>query len=208
MDGAGLTLRVGLTGGIGSGKSTVAAMLKDLGAVIVDTDLIARTLTAPGGEAIEAIAAAFGPEALTTGAALDRSRMRDRVFADPTAKQRLEAILHPMIRAETERQAAIAVAAHAPAVVFDVPLLVEAAHWRARVDKVLVVDCRESTQVERVLHRPGWTAAAAQAVIAQQATRAERLAVADAVIVNDGIPLAQLAGEVDAVWQRWVRAPR
>ena len=128
-------LRIGLTGGIGSGKSTVANLLAQHGAAIVDTDLIARQLTEPGGRAIEAIVQAFGLQAIGSDGALDRARMRELVFADAAAKKRLEAILHPMIGAETEAQAR---AARAPAVVFDVPLLVESARWRDRVDKVLV----------------------------------------------------------------------
>ncbi len=211
MDAAGLNplhagpLRIGLTGGIGSGKSTVARLLAAQGAAVVDTDLIARQLTLPGGAAISAIAAAFGADLIDPGGALDRARMREIVFADPLQKRRLEAILHPLIGTETGRQAEAARAA--AAVVFDVPLLVESGRWRARVDKVLVVDCRETTQVERVVARSGWTAEAAQAVIAQQATRARRRACADAVIFNDGIALAQLEREVLALWRHWRRPP-
>jgi dephospho-CoA kinase len=127
--------------------------------------------------------------------------MRELVFADATAKRRLEAILHPLIGAETERQATAA--RGEPAIVFDVPLLVESGRWRAKVDKVLVVDCREATQAERVTQRSGWTPDAAQAVIASQATRRSRRASADAVIFNDGITPDQLAVEVRALWQRW-----
>jgi dephospho-CoA kinase len=148
-----------------------------------------------------AIAREFGTALIAADGALDRVRMRTLVFADPSAKLRLEAILHPLIGLETERQAAAA--RGAAALVFDVPLLVESARWRARVDKVLVVDCREATQVERVVQRSGWTPAAVQAVIAQQASRSARCASADAVIFNDGIGLDQLADEVRAVWQRW-----
>ncbi|MEO7007725.1 MAG: dephospho-CoA kinase, partial [Caldimonas sp.] len=184
-------LRIGLTGGIGSGKSTVARLLGELGAAVVDTDLIARQITAPGGAAIDAIRAAFGADALDAAGALDRARMRAIAFADTDAKRRLEAILHPLIGRETERQAEAA--ADAAAIVFDVPLLVESGRWPALVDRVWVVDCREATQIERVTARPGWSAAAVAAVIAQQATRAARRACADAVIHNDGIALAELA---------------
>ena len=206
MDAAGLSgrrLHVGLTGGIGSGKSTVARLLAQQGAAVVDTDLIARELTLPGGAAIPAIAAAFGPELIDADGALDRARMRELVFADATARLRLEAILHPMIGLETERQVR---AANAPIVVFDVPLLVESGRWRARVDTVLVVDCREATQVERVVARSGWTVDAVQAVIAQQASRSRRRACADAVVFNDGLTPAQLAAEVHSLWQHWTRA--
>jgi dephospho-CoA kinase len=195
------TLRIGLTGGIGSGKSTVAGLLAQQGAVVVDTDLIARQLTLPGGEAIEAITAAFGTELIDAAGALNRTRLRELVFADSTAKLRLEAILHPLIGVETERQARTAEAA--PAVVFDVPLLVESGRWRARVDKVLVVDCREATQLERVVARSGWTPQAVQAVIDSQATRSRRRACADAVIFNDGITPDQLGAALRSVWREW-----
>jgi dephospho-CoA kinase len=195
------TLRIGLTGGIGSGKSTVAGLLAQQGAVVVDTDLIARQLTLPGGEAIEAITAAFGTELIDAAGALNRTRLRELVFADSNAKLRLEAILHPLIGVETERQARTAEAA--PAVVFDVPLLVESGRWRARVDKVLVVDCREATQIERVVARSGWTPQAVQAVIDSQATRSRRRACADAVIFNDGITPDQLGAALRSVWREW-----
>ena len=194
--------RIGLTGGIGSGKSTVATLLAQHGAVIVDTDLIARRLTLPGGAAISAIATAFGADLIDAGGALDRARMREIVFADPQKKRRLEAILHPLIGIEADRQAG---SAGASAVVFDVPLLVESGRWRARVDKVLVVDCSKTTQIERAVSRSGWTAEAVQAVIDQQATRAQRRSCADAVICNDAITHAQLAEQVRTLWQRWTR---
>ena len=194
-------LRIGLTGGIGSGKSTVAGLLVQHGALLVDTDAIARELTLPGGAAIESIRAAFGGSFIDASGALDRSRMRDLAFADATAKRRLEAILHPLIGAETERRFD---ANPQPIVVFDVPLLVESgARWRRKVDAVLVVDCPESTQIERVAQRAGWTRESAAAVVAQQATRAARRACADAVIYNEGIALERLATEVAALWQRW-----
>jgi len=197
-----MVLRIGLTGGIGSGKSSVGTLLGQLGAAVIDTDLIARQLTLPGGAAIDAIARDFGPPLIAADGGLDRTRMRELVFADPGAKRRLESILHPLIGAETERQAGAATVS-APALVFDVPLLVESGRWRDKVDKVLVVDCREATQVERVVRRSGWTPEAVCAVIASQATRAQRRACADAVIFNDGITPEQLAADVRAVWQRW-----
>jgi dephospho-CoA kinase len=193
-------MKIGLTGGIGSGKSTVARCLVDCGAHLVDTDAIARALTLPGGLAMPALAAAFGAAAVAPDGSLDRAAMRQRVFADEQVRSRLEAILHPLICQEALRQAALC--AGRP-VVFDVPLLAESSHWRQRVDRVLVVDCDEATQVQRVSQRPGWTEAAARAVMAQQAPRAARRAAADAVIHNDRIGLEQLAGEVRALWALW-----
>jgi dephospho-CoA kinase len=192
-------LRIGLTGGIGSGKSTVGTMLASLGAAVIDTDLIARRLTMAGGAAIDAIRAAFGADFIDAGGALDRPRMRQAAFDDPPTRTRLEAILHPLIGVEVEREAGLAAAA--PALVFDVPLLVESGRWRSRVDAVWVVDCDEAVQIARVAARPGWSEAAARAVMAQQASRAARRAAADAVIHNQGISLAELAAEVNSLWR-------
>ena len=194
---------VGLTGGIGSGKSTVARLLVGCGAHLVDTDAIARTLTQPGGGAMGMIAQTFGPQAVAADGSLDRDHMRARAFAEPDAKRRLEAILHPMIGTEARRQAA---AAQDRTVVFDVPLLTESSHWRARVQRLLVVDCSADTQISRVVTRAGWTAEAAQRVIGQQASRPQRRAIADAVIFNDGISLAALESEVHALWAVWTGA--
>lgn len=196
-------LRVGLTGGIGSGKSTVAALLAALGAVVIDTDAISRELTAPGGAALPAIAALFGSEAVGADGALDRAWMRQRVFADTAARQRLEGILHPMIQAETQRRSDAAGAAPR---VFDVPLLTESLHWRARVQRVLVVDCTEETQVSRVMQRSQWSEETVRRVIAQQAPRARRRAIADAVIFNEGLTLEALAGQVQTLWRGWCPA--
>jgi dephospho-CoA kinase len=193
-------LVIGLTGGIGSGKSTVAAMLVAEGACLVDTDAIAKELTLPGGGAIPALRQEFGATALTADGALDRAQMRQLVFADPSTKRRLEAILHPLIGEEARRQAALA--GQRP-VVFDVPLLTESSHWRARVHRVLVIDCSTDTQVERVAARPGWDVASAKSVIAQQASRAARRSIADAVIHNDGLPLNALKVAVSACYKRW-----
>ena len=195
-------LRIGLTGGIGSGKSTVARVLVECGAVLVDTDAIARALTQPGGAALPAIASAFGHDAIAADGALDRDRMRALVFADPAAKARLEGILHPLIGERAATQAAAAAAGQA--IVFDVPLLTESRHWRERVSRILVVDCGDATQVERVAARPGWTQEAARRVIAQQAPRAARRAIADAVIHNDGLTLAVLGEEVRSLYRCWV----
>jgi len=194
-------LRIGLTGGIGSGKSTVARLFVDRGARLVDTDAIARNLTAAGGAAMPELVAEFGPDIVDGSGALAREVMRQRAFTDSTAKRRLEAILHPLITAEALRQAATA--DQGAAIVFDVPLLAESPHWRARVDKVLVVDCSEATQVARVAQRAGWDALMAERVVAQQASRDVRRAVADAVIFNDGLSLPALASEVEALGACW-----
>ena len=190
--------RFGLTGGIGSGKSTVGTMLASIGATLIDTDLIGRYLTLAGGAAIPAIRDAFGADAIGADGSLDRPRMRLAAFHDAGVRGRLEAILHPLIGAEAERQAEAA--ADAPALVFDVPLLIESGRWRSRVDAVWVVDCDEALQIARVAARPGWSEDAARAVIAQQATRSERRAGADAVIHNVGISLVDLADEVHRLW--------
>lgn len=199
--------RIGLTGGIGSGKSTVARMLSALGAALIDTDAIARQITGPSGAAMPALIASFGPGIAAADGSLSREAMRGLAFTDPAAKARLEAVLHPMIGAEALRHADAAVTAGHPALVFDVPLLTESSHWRERVQRVLVVDCEEATQVERVVQRAGWSEDAARRVIAQQATRAQRRGIADAVIFNQGISLDQLNSEVQNLWSRWVVGP-
>ena len=192
---------LGLTGGIGSGKSIVAAELVACGAWLVDTDAIARQLTAPGGAALPALAASFGPQILDAHGALDRVQMRALAFGDAAAKQRLEAVLHPLIGAEAEARAALA---GARPVVFDVPLLAESSRWRQRVDRVLVVDCPEALQVRRVVQRSGWDADAVQRVIAQQAPRTVRRGIADAVIHNgEDTTLATLAQQVRGLWAAW-----
>lgn len=193
-------LRVGLTGGIGSGKSTVAQSLVACGAVLVDTDAIARQLTLAGGAALPELTAQFGHGVMAPDGALDRAQMRALVFSDPAVRARLEAILHPLIGHEAQRQAA---EAGARTVVFDVPLLAESGHWQARVHRVLVVDCSEATQLARVAQRPGWSATLAQQVVQQQATRPKRRGVADAVIHNDGLTLDELHQQVQALWRRW-----
>ncbi|WP_140635730.1 dephospho-CoA kinase [Methylibium rhizosphaerae] len=194
--------RIGLTGGIGSGKSAVAGMLGEFGACIVDTDAIARQISAPGGLAIPALRERFGDEAIDATGALDRDRMRTLAFADPGTRTALEAVLHPLIGAEAERQAAAA--RPDQSVVFDVPLLVESGRWRARVERVLVVDCTVETQIERVMRRSGWERVAVERVIAQQASREARRAAADAVIHNDGgMSLDELRQALYTLWQRW-----
>ncbi|HVR55053.1 MAG TPA: dephospho-CoA kinase [Pseudorhodoferax sp.] len=187
---------LGLTGGIGSGKSTVSAMLVERGAALIDADANARAVTAPGGAAIDAIRAEFGADALTSEGAMDRARMRALAFSDPAAKRRLEAIVHPLVGALGAQQLEAARRSGSGCVVYDIPLLVESGRWRAQLDAVLVVDCSPGTQVARVVQRSGLSEEAVLAIIAAQAPRAARLAAADAVIHNDGISLDQLREEV------------
>ncbi|WP_418333297.1 dephospho-CoA kinase [Pseudothauera hydrothermalis] len=191
---------VGLTGGIGSGKSAVADGFARLGAAVVDTDRIAHVLTAPGGAAMAQIEAAFGPSVIAADGALDRAAMRELAFSDAAARARLEAILHPLIRSESARQCA---AAQAPYVVLVVPLLIESGHWRKRCDRLCVVDCPEALQIERVRVRSALPEAQIRAIMAAQASRAERLAVADDVIDNSGT-LAELAPRIEALHRRYL----
>lgn len=195
-----MTFLVGLTGGIGSGKSAAADIFGELGATVVDTDAIAHELTAPGGAAIEPIRSAFGGEVIAPNGALDRAAMRRKVFADAQAKARLEGILHPMIRAEADRRSA---ASSAPYVVLVVPLLVESGSYRSRVQRVAVVDCPEDIQVARVMSRSGLTADEARAIMAAQASRAQRLAVADDIIDNGGA-LAALRPRVEGLHRQYL----
>lgn len=175
-------LKIGLTGGIASGKSTVADMFADLGVPIIDTDVIARELVLPGQPALEDIRRRFGDDMIDAAGNLDRTAMRQAIFADEAARHDLEAILHPRIGAETRRRSR---AAGGPYQVIVVPLLVESA-LRDFVDRVLVVDCDERTQVDRLLARDTETIEQARRILAAQASRDERLAIADDVIVNDG----------------------
>ncbi|WP_372824800.1 dephospho-CoA kinase [Polaromonas sp.] len=179
-------LRVGLTGGIGSGKSTVAGMLAAGGAALVDADAISRQATAAGGSAMGLIAQQFGAAFVTPEGALDRDHMRQLIFSNPQARKRLEAIVHPLVAQETERQAAQALQSGYACIVFDVPLLVESGRWRQQVDQVLVVDCDEETQISRVMGRNGWSRDMVLQVMAGQASRSQRLAAADLCICNDG----------------------
>jgi dephospho-CoA kinase len=196
-------LRVCLTGGIGSGKSTVAQYLVQQGVTVIDTDAISRSLTAPGGVGVEPIRSTFGDSFIDTDGGLHRGRMRERVFAEPDSKRALEAILHPLIEAETEVQA---LACQADLLVFDVPLMVESGRWRQKVHRVVVVDCDEATQIQRVSQRPGWSTLLAQQVVRQQASRASRRACADIVISNQDIDFPTLANTIHAAVQqlrRW-----
>lgn len=195
-------LTIGLTGGIGSGKSTVGQMLVELGAHLVDTDAIARTLTLPGGAAIPEIERHFGPELIDAQGAMHRDRMRDLAFTDPLAMKRLEGILHPLIGAQADAHARLALPGQP--VVFDVPLLAESGRrWKERVDRVLVIDASPETQIARVMVRNGWPREAVEKVLARQADRATRLALADHVIVNDGQTLPELRAEVEKLWRLW-----
>ena len=199
---AGLGLTVGLTGGIGSGKSTVSQMLAELGAHIVDTDAISRGLTAPGGAAIDAIAQHFGPDFIDASGAMDRTRMRELAFADPSAMARLEGILHPLIGQQADAQAQRA--APGQTIVYDVPLLAESGRsWKDKVDRVLVIDCEPETQIARVMARSGWPRDAVEKVLAKQARRETRLALADDVILNEGLSLQELRAEVEKLWRLW-----
>lgn len=195
---------VGLTGGIGSGKSTVAAAFEAKGVPVIDADAIAHALTAPGGGAIEAIRTTFGERFIAADGRMDRAVMRNHVFSHPADRQRLEAILHPMIRTETARQAA---SVQFPYLILMIPLLVETSraddNWRARFDRILVVDCPEAVQLARVMTRSALSREAAQAIMDSQATRAERLAAADDRIDNGGAPEA-LAPQVDALHSRYL----
>jgi dephospho-CoA kinase len=192
-------MRVGLTGGIGSGKSTVLEMLRQMGAASIDADAISRATTAVGGAAIAGIVHHFGPGFITPEGALDRERMRARVYADPSARYALEAIIHPLVGAESTRQVEQAQAQGTRCIVFDIPLLVESGRWRTEVDRVLVVDCLPATQIARVVARNALDAAQVQAIMAAQAPRELRLQAADAVIFNEGLSLQQLQAQV-----RWV----
>lgn len=198
-------LVVGLTGGIGSGKSAAADAFAALGAAIVDTDDISRALTGVGGAALPAVRAAFGDTALAADGSLDRQAMRALVFVDAAARQRLEAILHPRIRVEAERRCASALAGGAPYVVLVVPLLVESGGYRAGMARVAVVDCDEEMQIARVMARNGLSRAEVERIMGAQASRAERRAAADDIIDNGG-DRAHLRRQVEALHRRYLKA--
>jgi dephospho-CoA kinase len=200
-------LAIGLTGGIGSGKTTVAHVFARLGAGIVDSDEVSRELTAAGGDAMPAIAREFGERFVAADGALDRAAMRDLVFENPGARERLEAILHPAIRAQSERQLAAGAAAYA---LVAVPLLFETGGWLARVARTLVVDCAEALQVERAAARPGMSAERVRAIMRAQWPRWRRLQAADDVIWNGAAPEA-LTPQCERLHARYLalaRAPR
>ena len=191
---------VGLTGGIGSGKTAAANHFAALGVAVVDTDLIAHQLTGPDGAAMPAIAASFGAGVVATNGALDRSRMRELVFADASCRSRLEAVLHPLIHAESVRQLELA---SGPYAVLVVPLLFESPDYLPLLQRSLLVDCPEELQLQRVQARSGLSADAVRAIMAAQMTRAQRLALADDVIDNGG-SLAALQLQVEAKHQYYL----
>ena len=193
---------VGLTGGIGSGKSAATAHFAALGASVVDTDLIAHALTAPGGAAIEAIRRTFGADMLTPDASLDRAAMRALAFQRPAARRQLEAILHPMIRDESAQQCR---EASGPYVVLAVPLLIESGTYRERCNRICVVDCPEALQVARVRQRNALREEQVRSIMAAQASRAQRLAAADDVIDNSGT-LAELEAQVERLHAAYLAA--
>lgn len=199
-----MTFVVGLTGGIGSGKSAAAAEFARLGATVVDTDAIAHELTCAGGAAVPEVRRLFGDSYIDAGGAMDRRRMRERVFTDEAAKKKLEALLHPMIRRESELRIHAAIG---PYVVHVVPLLVESAEYRNRMDRVLVVDCLEEIQLDRVRARSGLSAEEARRIIAAQVPRNVRLAAADDVIDNSG-SVEALHKQVQALHQRYLALAR
>lgn len=199
-----MPLVIALTGGVGSGKSSVAAIFKELGAAVVDTDEIAHQLTASGQPGAHAIGAQFGAEYLRANGALDRDRMRELVFSDPAAKKKLEAILHPMIRAEVNTKIRAAVEnAQAPYVVIAVPLLIETGAYRDLAQRILVIDCDEKQQNARVMRRNGLSAAEVQNIMANQASRAERLKHADDIVRNDA-DLVKLRANVVALHGKYL----
>lgn len=195
--------RLGLTGGIGSGKSTVADLLRRRGAVVIDADAISRSLTATGGLAIQAVRDGFGPDFIGADGAMDRDKMRQASYTDSHARKRLEAIIHPLVGAESARQEAAAIASGCPCAVFDIPLLVESQRWRHRVDLVLVIDCVDEVQIQRVVARSGLDRAVIEKIIASQASRAQRVRAADVVIFNAGDSQTGLAMEVEQIAYRF-----
>ena len=197
-------LRLGLTGGIGSGKSTVASILASAGAAVMDADAISRSLTLPGGRAIPAILAEFGEQLIAPDGAMDRDAMRALVFSNPQSKRQLEAIIHPLVGQVLQEESHAALAAGHACLVYDVPLLVESGErWRRQVDWVCVVDCEVETQIQRVMRRNQLSRAEIERIISQQASRQQRLSCADAVIFNEGIDLAHLKQLVHEMMARF-----
>lgn len=177
-------------------------MLVVAGAALIDADAISRSLTAPGGAAMEPILKQFGAGVMSLDGAMNRNAMRDLAFNDPAIKVQLEAIIHPLVSQACGEQAKLALAAGKSCAVFDIPLLVESGRWRSQLDCIVVVDCLESTQIQRVMQRSNWSAEAVEKVIAAQASRAQRLAAADMVIYNDGLSVEELRKQVHKLLPR------
>lgn len=194
-------LRIGLTGGIASGKSTVSTRFAELGIPVIDADVAARAVVLPGSAGLAQVAQRFGPGVLSAIGELDRRALRDLIFADPASRQALDALLHPLIRAEMDRQAAAAVG---PYLILVIPLLVEGGRARDRIDRVLVVDVDEAVQLQRVQARDGGSAEQARAILASQASRAARLSAADDVLLNSG-SVAELRHAVDKLHERYLQ---
>jgi dephospho-CoA kinase len=190
---------LGLTGGIGSGKSSVAAVFATCGATVIDADAISREITACGGTAIPQIRTKLGAGFITPEGALNRDVMRAHAFRDSALRQKLESIIHPLVRDAMTQKATRAEELGAKTIVFDIPLLVESAQWRKNLDKILVVDCEVETQVQRVMRRSGLHREVAQAIVASQATRWLRVGAADIVLCNEGISLADLSTATKAI---------
>jgi dephospho-CoA kinase len=188
--------RLGLTGGIGTGKSTVSGILEQMGASVIDADAISRATTSVGGSAIAALKASFGAGLITEDGALDRVQMRKLIYSDNTAKTQLEAIIHPLVGRAIAQQTQQAETAGTSCIVFDIPLLVESQHWRMRLDRVLVIDCTEKTQVARVMARNGLAEHEIRDILVAQASRKQRRAAADLIVFNDGISLDNLRLQV------------
>ena len=190
---------IGLTGGIGSGKSTLAQLLVARGVALIDADAVSRQLTAAGGAAMPDIKREFGPAFIAADGSLARDRMRELVFAQPEARLRLQALLHPRILSALLEQESLLINQGKPLVLLDIPLLVESAHWRQKLDRVLVVDCSRDTQIRRVMQRSGMTAEQVQGIMATQAHRAQRLSAADWVIDNDSDDIGKLMRQAQAI---------
>lgn len=193
------SLRLGVSGGIGSGKSTVCQLLQGQGACVIDADAISRASTASGGAAIAAIRTTFGPDFVDASGALDRTQMRQLVFSNPHARVQLEAIVHPLVALEIERQARAATVQGVRCTVFDIPLLVESRHWRNRLDRVLIVDCSRQTQIARVVQRNGLSVTEVENIIQAQSTREQRLQAADLVIFNEAKSLLEIQCELESL---------
>jgi dephospho-CoA kinase len=191
--------RIGLTGGIGSGKSTLAQLLVARGVALIDADAVSRQLTAADGAAMADIKREFGPAFIAADGSLARDRMRELVFTQPAARLRLQAVLHPRILSALLEQESLLKNQGKPLVLLDIPLLVESAHWRQKLDRILVVDCSPDTQIRRVMQRSGMSAEQVQGIMATQANRAQRLSAADWVLDNDGDDIGKLLRQAEAI---------